>query len=864
MYRNCVYNNKSKSIHLWTWDKNGNRVFQELDYKPYLYLENKTGDSKSIYGTVLKKKEFETLWDRNKFVKESGVRRIFENLPPYQQFLVDNYYHCNERDDFAQYPLKIMYIDIECPGIPGGKFPEPELAENVIDLLTCYDSLTKEYTVFGLKSYKPKQSNVKYTHCKSEHDLLKKFIGHFTSDYPDCLVGFNSANFDVPYLVNRITFELGKDWADELSPIGRIYEKINQEGKFGMPSKEYVIEGISCLDYYVMYKKFALTPLESYKLDYIAEVELNENKVAYDGSLADLSIRDWETYVDYNIKDVEILIKLDDKLRYVELLRFISYLGLCNMENAIKTVPVVNGAVAIRARHRGEKIPTFIRPRIEGKIPGAYVSEPAPGFTQSLVSFDANSLYPSVMISLNMSPETKVGRVEKVADKYNIYHVSGRTFELTKENFMKYINEEVLAKSEANILFSQKKKGIMPEFLDFLYAKRKEMKKKMSDLKFEFSKKKSSLSEDKKFEYESAIQKFDTFQHAYKITLNSTYGYCANKYAPLGDDEIGSSVTLTGQSIIKKSNELFLEFINKTFPEVKDISESALVYNDTDSCYVSLKILEKCGIYLNEDGKISGKFFDVCNQIENYINDECNKWARRRLWSIDPRIVFKRETICDYGIFTGKKYYVLHMLDDEGIPVDKFKYKGVAVVKSTIPKALKPYIKKIIEVMITTQSLKKTNEVFMEAYETFKNLDVEVIYKNSSINNYEEYAKQCNGFDTVKGMPAHVKAAYYHDLIVDSLNLESKYPKFKSGEKVKSVYLKIPNKYGIDCIGFKGKYPEEFKNEFEVDYEKMFDKIFYAAIEEFYNSVNWVLRKPNENVKIELEDFFGDDDTGSI
>jgi DNA polymerase elongation subunit (family B) len=856
MYRNCVYNNKSKSIHLWTWDSSGTRVFQEIDFKPYLYLEHKVEEAKSIYGTSLKKREFDTLWDRNKFVKESGITRLFENLPPYQQFLIDNYYYCNEEDDFSKNPLKIMFLDLECPGIPGGKFPEPELAENVIDLITCYDSLSKTYTVFGLKKYNPAREDIFYIHCKSEEDLLKKFIGHFSSDYPDVLCGYNSANFDIPYLINRITFQLGKEWADELSPIGRIYEKINQEGKFGMPSKEYVIEGISCLDYYVMYKKFAMAPLESYKLDYVGEVELGENKIAYEGSLADLSINDWKTYTEYNIQDVEMLVKLDNKLRYIELLRFISYLGLCNMENAIKTLPVVNGAVAIRARHRNEKIPTFVRPRIDGKIPGAYVAYPKNGFSESLVSFDANSLYPSVMISLNMSPETKVGHVEKIGDGYHLKHVSGKTFELTKENYIKYIKEEKLAKSDANILFTQKKKGIMPEFLDFLYSKRKEMKNKMFEIKQEFSKNKKNLSKKEQSDIESFIQKLDTFQHAYKITLNSTYGYCANKYAPLGDQDIGASVTLTGQSVIKKSNELFINFIKENYPNVYNLAEEHLIYNDTDSCYISLKLLEQYNIFITKDGKITSDFYKVCDEIENYINAGCNDWAKRRLWSLDPRFVFKRESICDKAIFTGKKYYVLHMLDDEGIPVDKFKYRGVSVVKTTMPKVLKPYVKKIMETMILTQSLKDTNETFMEAYEIFKGLDVESIYKNSSINNYEKYASQCKDFDTVKGMPAHVKAAYFYDLLIDRMGLGQKYQKFKSGEKVKSVYLKTPNKYGINMIGFKGKYPEEFKDVFDIDYEKMFDKLLYASIEEFYNSVNWKLRRPNENVKIELEDFF--------
>jgi DNA polymerase elongation subunit (family B) len=395
---------------------------------------------------------------------------------------------------------------------------------------------------------------------------------------------------------------LGKEWADELSPIGRIYEKINKEGKFGQPTKEYVIEGISCIDYYVMYKKFAMTPLESYKLDYIAEVELGENKVSYEGSLWDLARDDWDTYATYNLIDVELIVKLDDKLKYIDLLRFISYLGLSNMENAIKTLPVVNGAVAIQARNRGEKIPTFIRPIINDSIIGGYVSAPKSAFTETLVSFDANSLYPSVMISLNLSPETKIGRVEKIGDIYNIYHVSGRTFELTKENFAKFIKEEEAALTKAGFLFSQKKKGIMPEFLDFLYSKRKDMKSKMFELKKQLIKDRQSMSSKDKLELTQNIQKCNTFQHAYKITLNSTYGYCANVYAPLGDNDIGSSVTMTGQAAIKQSAEIFKQYLQAKIPSIpQDVLDNSCQYSDTDSVEGSTIICSNIGKFKIEE-----------------------------------------------------------------------------------------------------------------------------------------------------------------------------------------------------------------------------------------------------------------------
>lgn len=855
MYRNVVYNNKSKSIFHWGWDVKGNRTFQEIDYLPYLMLEDKNGPEKSIYGTNLKKKTFNTLWDRNKFVKESGIKRIYENLPPYQQFLIDNYSHCCGDDNFADNPLKVMIIDIENPLKTG--YPNVELADSVINLLTCYDTLTKRYTMFGLKAYKSKNDDTDYYHCKSEHDLLKRFIGHFSSDYPDVVSGWNSNGYDLRYLINRITFELGKEWADELSPIGRIYEKVNKQGKFGQPSVEYVIEGISCLDYMVMYQKFKLDDKpENFKLDTVGELEVGENKINYDGSLWDLSVDDWETYCDYNRKDVELIVKLDAKLDYISLIRFLAYNGLCGLEQAIKTLPVINGAIAIKARDRNQYIPTFVRQSSGIKNPGGFVQESKIGFAENVVSFDANSLYPSVMISLNISPETKIGKVEKIGSVVNLHHISGRTYEFTPAKFLEYMNEEKAALSSSGHLFSQKRKGLMPEFLDALYTKRKDMKSKMKNLKIELEKIRHTLSESEILKMENQIQKCDTFQNAYKICLNSMYGYTGNSYAPLGDDDIASSVTLTGQSINKKSRLLFIEYLNNNFNINDKDAEKCCIAGDTDSCYFSLKSLDSKGYKLMDGGNISSKFLEICEDLEKYINTNITKWSVNKFRSLDSRIVYKRESIADCGIFLAKKHYVLHILDDEGMKVDKFKYKGVSVVTTTMPRVLKPYIKKVVENMIHTKSLKLTNDLFNEAYEIFKKLPNESISKISGMNNYEQYSAKCNGLQVVKKMPPNLKSAYFHDHLVKELGLESKYQLFRSGDKVRSLYIKTPNRYNIKNIGFKDNYPKEFDEFFEVDHELMFMKMFFDKIEIFYEAVNWKLRKPNENVKVELEDLF--------
>ena len=855
-YRNCTYNNAKKCITLWTWDSRGNRITQEIDYKPYLFLEDKNGLDKSIYGTPIKKKEFKDNWERNKFVKESGIKKIFENLPPYQQFLIDNYSHNCGDDNFSDHPLKVMTLDIENPH--PSKFADIDLADTVINLLTCHDSISDHYTMFGLKKYTPSRKNVTYHHCKSEHDLLKKFIGHFSHDYPDCVVGWNSSGYDIPYLINRITFELGKDWADELSPIGRIYEKINPTGKFGMPTKEYTIEGISCLDYMVLYKKFETEPHESHALNYIAEVELGENKIEYDGSLWELSVNDWDRYCEYNIVDVELIIKLDKKLDYLSLIRFIAYNGLCGLQQAIGTVPVINGAIALEARKRNEYIPTFVKPKRTGdKNPGGFVQETKRGFANNMVTFDANSLYPSVMISLNISPETKIGLVEKIGNMVNIHHVSGKTYELTPLKFMEYLKAEKTAISKSGHLFSQKKKGIMPEFLDNLYTKRKLMKAKGLDLKNKLNKIRSTLTPEEISKMESDIQKFNTFQHAYKILLNSAYGYTGNPYAPLADDDIASSVTLSGQAVNKKNKILFKEYLIQRFDITEEEAENCCIAGDTDSGMFSLGVLSNKGYDLLDDkNNIRSEFIELCDDIENHINTEITKWAITTFRTIDSRLIYKREGICDKSIFLAKKLYVAHVLNDEGVEVNKFKYKGVSVVKTTMPKLLKPYLKEIMEDMVMNQNMKSANVFFNTAYDLFKTLPIENISRINGINTFDKYVKGCDKFLTSKGMTEHMRAAHYHNVLLDELDINKSYKKLKTGDKVRYIAVNGANKYGIDCVGYMGKYPKEFLDIFDINYEKMFEHLFYKNIKLFYTAAGWFLRKPTENVKVELDDLF--------
>jgi DNA polymerase elongation subunit (family B) len=360
-------------------------------------------------------------------------------------------------------------------------FPNPQDPDHPINIITIYDTITKKFYSWGLKPYTAKSSDVVYIACKTEEELLRKFVDFFSKDYPDILSGWNSEFFDVPYVINRVRKVLGEEAMQRLSPAGSLRSRTFM-GKYGREQVKWHIEGLSCVDYLDIYKRFCQTLRESYKLDAIGEIELQERKIDYgDQNLTELADGDWDTFVDYNIQDVNLLVRLEQKLQYIQLLRMIAYAGLTTFEGALGSLSVITGLCSIRARLKDKRIPTFIKDVKEGtKNEGAYVADPQKGFQEHIVSLDANSLYPNTMITLNLSPETKVGKIESKDEKgITVKHVNGQTFTLTHEKFAAFVKQEEIAISRAKILFTQKEKGIIPDTIDYYYSKRVEVKKQL-------------------------------------------------------------------------------------------------------------------------------------------------------------------------------------------------------------------------------------------------------------------------------------------------------------------------------------------------------------------------------------------------
>ena len=854
MYRAASYNPFNESVFLRTWSEEGVRIDTEIPFRPFLYLEKDGAeDAVSIFKTSLMKKTFRNSIDRKKFVDNSANKRIFHNLAPEQQFLIDMYKEQNGDPKFSQFPLKVFLLDIEVDTTVDSSFPTPEKAAVPINLITVYDTLTKATHTWGLKQhYTPTLPDCIYHRCKDEQDLILQFVDFWKSDYPDIASGWNSMGFDFPYIINRFMKLFGEDFINQLSPVGsvrgrRVFTDMGKEVTI------WSIKGVALIDYMDLYKTFSPGEKESFSLNYISELELGEGKIAYNAvSLGELAQTDWKLFVDYNIQDVHLLVKLEEKLKFLEIARMIAYKGCTNFEAALGKVAVVTGAVAIQAHKQGMVIPTFPNEMERESFEGGFVRDPEKGIQKAIVSFDVNSLYPNTIISLNISPETKLGKViqgdfEGIADNPKgeivLRLLNGKIHTLSVQKFKEFLVKEKVALTKAGVLYSQKSKGILPSLIDQVYSERVEAKNQLQKYKKIKNKTPGDL---KKISY------YDNLQKTIKVVLNAMYGVTSNKHSSLMDLDHASSITATGQYVVKAGAEILDKFVCKKY----GLTTSITKYSDTDSEYVSIQpILDKLNIPLVLlDKQINPKVHEIVDELDKVVNTEILEWARKELFSIDPRYVFKREVISDVGIFLQKKRYILHVLDEEGVAVDKFKYTGIELVRSTTPKKVKKFIEKIIQTALLTQNFKNTNEVYREGYNEFLNLDPNDVAARTSINNLEKYAEGSSLYKCKDKTPSHVKGAIAYNILIKDLKIDDKFEAIQTGQKVKKLYC-TKNKYGLDAITYVSTLPSEFG--LKPDWDRMFAKLVTQPTERLYEAIGWSLPQIGKEVQTDLFEMFG-------
>lgn len=813
---------------------NGKRVHRKIKYKPYLFVTDKTGNSpyRSLLGNKpLAKMDFSSIADAREFMEEYDSVSGFEyhGLTRWQyQFINDEY---PGLVDFDIGKVKINTLDIEVDSIGG--FPNIARADKEVTAITLHAD--DRYIVFGVGDFMNHEDDVEYIQCRNERDLLYRFLDIWEESDPDIVTGWNVEGFDIPYLHTRITNLLGKEDADRLSP-WRITSKKKYFDKMGRENETVILLGIATLDYLQLYLKFTYTKQEQYSLDYISKVELDDKKVDYKElgytDLADLQARNWQLYVEYNIHDVRLVVKLEEKMKFLEQAMAIAYDAKINFEDSVTSVLLWD---IIIHNHLLEK--KIVVPRQKGgskseSIAGAYVKNPAVGVYEWLLSFDLNSLYPHLIMQYNISPETFVGRTAGI----------NPDVVLDEEKWAATWGE---AAKEKNVCiagngaqFRRDKLGVLPELMQKYYDDRKKYKKLMLGQQAILAKDPNN-AEAKRLETQ-----YNNLQMAKKISLNSAYGALSNQYFRFYNDDLAEAITLSGQVSIRWAERKMNKYLNKLLgTDNKDF----VIASDTDSLYVSMEALV-ARFMKDKDTKEKVALLDKIAEeklqpfIDGFYQELCE-----HVNGYEQKMQMKREAIAERGIWTGAKRYIMLVWNNEGVQYlePKFKMVGIEAVRSSTSTICRDIIKKGARIIIDLDQ-EKLYTFIEDSRKKFDAATINDIARNSSVKDIKKYRIGD------KSIPSHVCGALAYNELLRRKNLTDKYPLIKDGDRVKFVRLKVPNPTHQIWVSFPNAYLPE-----ELQLDKFIDRDDLANVG-FLTPLNTIATAANMNLEhvATLESFF--------
>lgn len=812
--------------------ENGKRVTKRADFSPVLFVKAKEPTKyKSLYGEYLQPLNFTDGKEAKEFTQQY---KDVENFPIYGQTNFGYQYIT------ANYPgeinwdiskIKIWTIDIET----STEFGFPEIANPVEEvlLISIRDLNSGQIITWGTRPFNNHRDDVDYRQYANEESLLKAFIQEWSADQPDVVTGWNCELFDIPYLLARVERTMCDEedttWKKKFSPWGLV--RRNVQNIMGRDYIKYDITGVAVLDYLDLYKKFTYTRQESYKLDHIAAEELGKKKLehSYD-SFREFYTKDWQRFVEYNIHDVELVDELEHKLKLVELILTMAYDAKCNYQDVFSQVRTWDCLIYNHLHEKNIQIPQKRDQQGRG-IEGAYVKEPKPGKYDWVVSFDATSLYPSIIMQYNMSPET--------FKPTNVYDTTVAALLEGKQDF-ENLKQENLCMAANGYCYTREKQGLFPEIVEKFFDDRQRYKKLMIKAQQEYEK-----TKDPKLKND--ISKYNNFQMARKIQLNSLFGAMGNEYFRYYDARIAEGITMTGQYVIQQVGNSINVFLNKVVG-TDDYDYS--FYSDTDSCYISLEPLVNKYYHGVSNDKLVGILDKVCEEkISQAINKSCDQLAEYTN-AFQKKIIFKREAIAERGIWVAKKRYALNVLDNEGVryQTPKLKVMGLEIVKSSTPAPVRETLREAVRLILTKDE--RTLQTFIETVrKDFKALPPEDIAFPRSVNGMSKYASRADIYS--KGTPLHVRGALLYNFYLEQNKLTKKYESIQEGEKIKYLYLTEPNTMRENCISFLGKLPPEFDIHKYVDYNTMFQKSFLDPLDGIIKGLGW-----HTEPKASLEDLF--------
>ena len=796
--------------------ENGDSVsFKEI-IKPTLFVPSPQGKWKSLTGESMTP------------VKQDGAKRAREFLEKYKD--VDNFeVHGYERFVYQwiseKYPgqlrfnisdMKIITIDIEVACENG--FPDVEASQEEMLCITIKDLATGKFITWGTREAKV---DTEYRVFWTEQEMLADFHKWWCSNTPDIITGWNCNLYDIPYICRRLERVLGEKWQKSLSP----WNKVNMREVYiqGRRNLAYDILGVSILDYLDLYRKFTYTNQESYRLEHIATVELGEGKLDHSEfeNFKDFYTEHWQKFVEYNIKDVDLVDRLEKKMKLLELAVTMAYDAKVNFEDVYSQVRMWDTLIYNYLKERKICVPPRQESKKDDKYAGAYVKEPIPGLYDWVVSFDLNSLYPHLIMEYNISPETLV------PTRYPSISVD------------KILNGEIDIDSDYCVAangaqYRKDIQGFLPEMMQKIYDERTIYKKKMLIAKSEYEK-----TGDK--ELQADISAFNNIQMARKIQLNSAYGAIGNQYFRYYSLANAEAITLSGQLSIRWIENKMNSYINKIL-KTKEVDY--VIASDTDSIYLNLgSLVETVFKGREKSDKSVLRFLEkVCDvEFEKYIQNSYEALATT-VNAYDQKMFMKRENIANKGIWTAKKRYILDVWNSEGVQYaqPKLKMMGIEAVKSSTPAACRTAIKDALKVIMNgTES--DVQEFVGNFRKKFESMPPEDIAFPRGCNGVGKFSNPATIYS--KGTPIHVRGALLYNFHAKKNKVTHKYPLIQEGEKVKFLYLRRPNKINENVISFFQTLPKEFGLDKYIDFDIQFQKSFLDPLQVIMDTINWKAEK---------------------
>ena len=802
-------------------------------FYPTLFVGSKRRTKyKTLEGEYVESIEPGTVRDCREFIKKYNEVENFDiygNERFIYQYISEKYPEQELKFDIEK--IKLVTLDIEVKSENG--FPDVESAAEEILLISIQDYTTKQIITWGLGNFVNKKKNVTYKGFKTEFDLLSNFINWWMieENTPEVITGWNSKFYDIPYMCRRIERILGAKLMKRMSPWGLVTEC--ETHIMGRRHISYDIGGVSQLDYLDLYKKFTYKAQESYRLDYIASVELGQKKLDHSefDTFKDFYTNGWQKFVEYNIIDVELVDRLEDKMKLIELALTMAYDAKVNYEDVFYQVRMWDTIIYNYLKRRNIVIPPKNKSHKNEKYAGAYVKEPIPGKYDWVVSFDLNSLYPHLIMQYNISPETLLDQrhpsvtVDKILDE--------------DINFELYKDSAVCANGA---MYRKDVRGFLPEIMEKIYKDRTVYKKKMIVAKQQYQKTPTKT-------LEKEIARCNNIQMARKIQLNSAYGAIGNQYFRYYKLANAEAITLSGQVSIRWIENRMNIYLNKL---LKTENEDYVIASDTDSIYLNLgPLVER--VYEGREKTTEGivSFLNkICEvELEKYITNSYETLANY-VNAYDQKMFMKRENIAERGIWTAKKRYILNVWDSEGVRYEepKLKMMGIEAVKSSTPAPCRTMIKDALKLMMSGTE-DEVIDFIENARKEFRSLPPEQIAFPRTASNIRKYKSSSDIY--IKGTPIHIRGALLFNFYLKKKKLTNKYSAIENGEKVKFLYLKKPNIIQENVLSFIQDFPTEFGLSQYIDYELQFEKSFVYPLKAILDAIGWEVEK-----KITLESFF--------